>query len=129
MNNYAKRNWSKYNQKLINRGSITFWIDRKSLDSWVKKSGKRGRPAFSQTVIQAGWMIKTVQNLPLRALQGFIESILNRLQVDLKTPHYTLFCKRAKEAAESLPRLSNRYPTDLVIDASGLKVLGEVNGK
>ena len=27
MNNHAKRDWRKYNQKLVNRGSITFWLN------------------------------------------------------------------------------------------------------
>lgn len=36
-----------------------------------------------------------------------------------------MFCKRAKEAAGKLPKLSNRRPTELIIDSSGLKVLGE----
>lgn len=125
MNNYAKRNWRQYNQKLINQGSITFWLDPECLNSWVQKSKKRGRPSFSNSVIQAGWIIKSVYRLSLRALQGFLQSVLNLLQTDLKSPHYTLFCKRAKEASLTLPPLSNRRPTDLVIDASGLKVLGE----
>lgn len=28
---YRVRNWSQYNKSLINRGSITFWLDEKSL--------------------------------------------------------------------------------------------------
>ena len=125
MNNHAKRDWRKYNQKLVNRGSITFWLDKECLDSWVNKTGKKGRPPFSNLVIQAGWIIKSIYRLSLRALQGFLKSILKLLQVDLKSPHYSLFCKRAKEASEALPPLSNRRPTDLLIDATGLKVLGE----
>lgn len=125
MNNYAKRNWSEYNKKLINRGSITFWLDQECLNSWVQKTGKKGRPSFSKLVIQAGWIIKSVYRLSLRALQGFLRSILKLLQLEIKSPHYSLFCKRAKEAAESLHKLSNKLPTDLVIDSSGLKVTGE----
>lgn len=123
--NHVKRDWNQYNQKLINRGSITFWLDQECLNSWVKKSKKRGRPSFNQSVIQAGWIIKSVYRLSLRALQGLLESILCLLKVELHSPHYSLFCKRAKEAADNLPKLSNRRPTDLIIDSSGLKVAGE----
>jgi hypothetical protein len=69
--------------------------------------------------------MKAVYNLPLRSLQGFLGSILLLLQVDLKCPHYSLFCKRAKEAAACLPKLSTRKPLELAIDSSGLKVSGE----
>lgn len=125
MKNHAKRSWSEYNRKLVNRGSITFWLNKECLESWKVKSGKKGRPPFSQAVIQAGLIIKTVYNLPLRSLEGFFGSILKMLEVDLKVPHYSLFCKRAKEVAEALPKLSNRRPIELAIDSSGLKVRGE----
>lgn len=51
--------------------------------------------------------------------------MLTHLQLKAKVPHYSLFCKRAKEAAAGLPKLSNRKPTELIIDSSGFKILGE----
>lgn len=125
MTNHAKRDWRKYNRNLINRGSITFWINEECLRSWVNKSGKRGRPSFSSAVIQAGWILKTVYKLPLRALQGFLDSVLRLLRTNVAAPHYSLFCKRAEEAAALLPKLSNKKPTELAIDSSGLKIRGE----
>ena len=125
MNTYAKRRWPEYNRNLVNRGSITFWIHKECLDSWITKSGRKGRPSFSTAVIQAGLLIKATYNLPLRSLQGFLGSILLFLQVDLKSPHYSLFCKRAKEVSASLPKLSTKRPLKLAIDSSGLKVRGE----
>ena len=71
MNNYAKRNWYQYNRNLVNRGSLTFWLNTECIDSWISKSKKRGRPSFSQSVIQAGLILKTIYRLPFRALQGF----------------------------------------------------------
>ncbi len=125
MNNHAKRDWRNYNQKLINRGSLTFWLDQDCLNSWINKCGKKGRPSFSNLVIQAGWIIKSIYRLSLRSLQGFLDSILKILKLNLKSPNYTLFCKRAKESADSLPKLSNKKPSVLVIDSSGLKIHGE----
>jgi hypothetical protein len=46
MNNHAKRNWHEYNQKLINRGSLTFWLDQDCLNSWITKFEKEGLPFF-----------------------------------------------------------------------------------
>jgi IS5 family transposase len=125
MKNHAKRDWHQYNQKLINRGSITFWFDKECLDSWIEKTGTKGRPSFSTSVIQLGWIIKTVYRLPLRSLQGFMLSILRLMGTELLVPSYTLFCKRAKEAAEALPRLSNNRAMEIAIDSSGLKIMGE----
>ena len=125
MNNYAKRNCSKYNRNLVNRGSLTFWLNTECIDSWISKSKKRGRPSFSQSVIQAGLILKTIYRLPFRALQGFFDSILRLLKLHLKVPHYTLFSKRANEARASLSKLSNRKPLELAIDSSGLKIRGE----
>ncbi|NBI56327.1 IS5/IS1182 family transposase, partial [Photobacterium alginatilyticum] len=31
---YKTNNWKEYNQALINRGSITFWIDEEAISSW-----------------------------------------------------------------------------------------------
>lgn len=41
---YRIRNWSKYNEALKRRGSLTFWIDEKILAEWLneEKTGKRG---------------------------------------------------------------------------------------
>ncbi|SKA61650.1 transposase, partial [Enterovibrio nigricans] len=38
-------NWKQYNKALINRGSLTFWIDEETIAEWKQnKQGKRGRP-------------------------------------------------------------------------------------
>lgn len=76
MNNYAKRNWAEYNKKLINRGSITFWLEQEGLNSWIQKTGKKGKPSFSKSVIQAGRIIKSVYRLSLELLQSYLLRIL-----------------------------------------------------
>jgi len=125
MKNHAKRDWHKYNQKLINRGSLTFWFDQDCLKNWIEKDGKRGRPSFADSVIELGLILRTVYQLPLRALQGFIESILKLIKVNLHSPHYSLFSKRAAKAASMISKLSNRKPLEIAIDSSGLKLAGE----
>ncbi|WP_201264027.1 transposase, partial [Vibrio cholerae] len=43
---YKTTNWKQYyNQALINRGTLTFWIDEEAIAEWKQnKQGKRGRP-------------------------------------------------------------------------------------
>lgn len=71
-------NWAEYNKALCKRGSVTFWIDDTAVDAWRCKThhGKRGRGfQYSDTAIETALMIKGIFSLPLRALQGFIDSI------------------------------------------------------
>ena len=60
MKNHAKRDLRNYNQKLINRGSLTFWFDQDCLANWVEKDRKRGRPSFVDSVIQLGLIMRSI---------------------------------------------------------------------
>ena len=56
-------NWKQYNQALINRGSVTFWLDESAIDAWHCKAhhGGRGRGfQFSDTAIETALMPKRV---------------------------------------------------------------------
>jgi heme-degrading monooxygenase HmoA len=35
---YRIRNWAEYNKALIQRGSITIWIDEKAVKNWFSSS-------------------------------------------------------------------------------------------
>ncbi|MEZ8193127.1 transposase, partial [Vibrio sp. 1F279] len=50
---YKTTNRKQYNQSLINRGSLTFWIDEEAISGWAQsKQNKRGRPRrFSDLAI------------------------------------------------------------------------------
>lgn len=125
---YKVTNWKQYNQALVNRGSVTFWIDDAAVQSWHCKEhhGNRGRGfQFSDASIETALMIKGIFKLPLRALQGFINSIFELMKVPLKSPSYSCISKRAK-TVEVHYRLPSRGPVaHVVIDATGLKVFGE----
>lgn len=88
--------------------------------------GEMGRPqVYSDHAILAVLMIRTVYHLPLRALEGFLKSLMQLLRLDLPVPSYTQICRRARKLKRALDRLSKRSPTDLVFDSTGLKVYGE----
>lgn len=121
------RNWSQYNKKLVQRGSITFLIDPKMLPKMKPKKikGKMGRPiGYTDTLILLLMMLKIQFGLTYRSLQGFAESILVTL-LKVCVPDYTLVCKRAKTLQHMLPKLSTKRPHTVLLDASGLKVYGE----
>ncbi|MDK8106059.1 transposase, partial [Klebsiella pneumoniae] len=92
-------NWHTYNKALINRGSLTFWLDEQAIKSWydTSPSSARGRPQrYSDLAITTVLVIKRVFRLTLRAAQGFIDSIFALMNVPLRCPDYTSVSKRAK---------------------------------
>ncbi|MGR5068704.1 IS5 family transposase [Vibrio alfacsensis] len=119
---YKTTNWKQYNKALINRGSLTFWIDEETIAEWKQnKQGKRGRPRrFSNLAITTALMVKRIFSMPLRALQGFLDSVFKLANIPLVCPHYTCISRRAKEVEVSFKTIQH-----LAIDATGLKVYGE----
>jgi hypothetical protein len=125
---YRIRNWSQYNKSLIERGSLTVWFSNDVIDTWLaeKRTGKKGHPPlYSDDAILTALMIRSVFHLPLRALEGFLTSLVMFIGLLLPIPSYTQVCRRAKALGQEIARLSNRRVTDLVIDSTGLKVYGE----
>lgn len=125
---YRVRNWKDYNSALINRGSITLWIDEESINGWYADNDspkKRGRPKkYSDIAIRTMLLLKQVYRLALRSCHGFVKSLMELLKLDLEIPSYTQVCRRQKSI--ELPRMAgNKESIHIVIDASGLKVFGE----
>jgi len=121
---YKPRNWKEYNQSLVNRGKLTFWMNEKVLENWnVPKSKKKGRPFFySSIAIEASLTIRYAINLSLRGIEGFIHSLFSLMHIKLPVPDYTLLSKRGKNLPK--PKFPDKI-TDIVIDSNGLKVYGE----
>ena len=124
---YCIRNWRDYNRSLKQRGSLTVWFSEDAIDKWqAKPTGKRGKPViYSDDAILTALMLRFVFFLPLRALEGFLGSLVSMMGLDLRTPSYSQICRRAQNLGKRLERLTKRRITDLVIDSTGLKVYGE----
>jgi hypothetical protein len=130
MNNtrYKTTNWTQYNKALINRGSLTFWIDEEAIDQWHcnEHHGGRGRGyTYNELSITTALMVKKIFHLPLRGLQGFLDSIFGMMKLDLKSPSYSCISKRAKELDVSIKFPEAGTIKHLAIDSTGLKVFGE----
>ncbi|MFQ2821000.1 transposase, partial [Aeromonas caviae] len=64
-------NWQQYNQALVQRGSLTIWMDEQAIKQWhcLVHHGRRGRGFhYSDTAIETALMLKGLFKLPLRAL-------------------------------------------------------------
>jgi hypothetical protein len=125
---YRVRNWSAYNQALVNRGSLTLWLSEEVLASWLntEKSGRRGRShTYTAVAIESMLLLRSVLHLPLRQTQGFILSLLALLGLDLPVPHFSTLSRRQGNLKIELPRKQSATEgLHVVVDATGLKVFG-----
>ena len=123
---YRVTNWKDYNQALVQRGSLTVWVDPQALDAWHHRGPSRwGAPfTYSDLAIQCLLTLRAVFHLPLRATQGMAGSIFDLMGLTLDVPHYSTPCRRAATARIELPRRAEG-PVHLVIDSTGMKVFGE----
>ena len=120
-------NWKEYNQALVQRGSLTIWMDEHTIKQWHCQThhGRRGRGFhYSDTAIETALMLKGVFKLPLRALEGFINSLFKLMQVPLTSPDYSSISRRANTVEVKYRLPSQGAVAHLVIDATGLKVYG-----
>ncbi len=123
---YRIRNWKEYNKALVQRGSLTLWIDTRCLNAWLDRScpARRGRRrTYTDATILSALLLREVYHLPLRSTQGLVSSVLRLMQIRLPAPHYSTLSRRARHLRLSLA--APRKVSHLVIDSSGLKLYGE----
>ncbi|WP_429103209.1 IS5 family transposase, partial [Aeromonas veronii] len=121
-------NWPQYNKSLINRGSLTFWVDAEAMSNWFHHDhhGRRGRSQlYTDQTIATFLMLKGIFNLTLRATQGLLDSLFELMNVPLCAPDYSCVSKRARTVTVAYRQPPKGGITDLVIDSTGLKVFGE----
>ena len=123
---YRTQNWKKYNEALVQRGSITLWISEDTLAGWMHQGRrKRGRPfTFSDDAILCALTLRAVFRLPLRQTEGFLRSVFGLMGIALPVPDYTTLCLRRKSLVVPLVRRKSG-PLHLLIDSTGLKIRGE----
>lgn len=126
---YRPKDWRAYNQSLIQRGSLTVWIDEEVLENWhPKQEGERqrgGQLQYSDQAIETLLMLRAVYRLPYRQTIGFARSILDLMGADVQVPDYTLLCKRGEHLDVKLSVTPSDEAKHLVIDSTGLKIYGE----
>jgi Transposase DDE domain len=123
---YRIRNWKQYNDALVNRGSLTLWVDQATLQAWNYQgpTQRGGQFEYSDTAIECLLTLRAVYHLTLRATEGFARSLFDLMALDLPVPDYSTLCRRAATVRVTLPKKA-QGPLHLVIDSTGLKVYGE----
>jgi hypothetical protein len=125
---YRITNWSKYNESLVQRGSITFWFSDEAIEQWCDRNDRPrvGHPfVYSATAIEALLVLRELFQLPYRQTEGLARSLVALMEVVLPIPDYTSLAKRAAKLRVSLDVRRHRGRIDVVVDSTGLKVFGE----
>lgn len=125
---YRLRNWPQYITALINRGSLSLWLDTYSIARWLnhQPSARRGRPIlYADAAIECALLMREAYHLPLRQTQGLIHSLFQLLKIDMPVPHYSTLCRRARKLSIKLASDPKHQALHLLVDSSGFKVYGE----
>ena len=113
MPSYRIRNWPEYNRALKNRGNLTLWVSDDALTKWLNSTHtcQKGRPRiYSDDAILCALMVREIFHLPLRALEGFLVSLMGMLKLCLPVPSYSQISRRSSALDRILQRLSSRRP-------------------
>lgn len=131
---YKIRNWHEYNQSLVNRGSLEYWIDKGIIKSWTitvtDENGKiirRKRGAqkkYSDRAIEAIRLIGKVYHQRLRQTEGMVKSIFKQSKLNLAVPNFTTLCRRGVKLAVNIPK-EDKENVAVIADSTGFKVYGE----
>jgi hypothetical protein len=125
---YKITNWRKYNESLVQRGSITFWFCEETVEKWRHDNANPGvgHPfIYSDTAVECLLVLRELFQLPYRQTEGLGKSLVELMQIELAIPDYTSLAKRAAKMGVSLDITKHSGRIDVVVDSTGLKVFGE----
>jgi hypothetical protein len=131
---YKVTNWKEYNDALVARGSVTVWFNDEVLASWNQpvRSGKAGHPkTYSDIAIQTALTMQAIYHLPLRATEGFVQSLLFLLGCGhLKSPDYSTLSYRSEDLDVPMSQrvrrtLASGEDLHIAVDSTGVKLYGE----
>ena len=90
------RNWSEYDQALVNRHSLTIWISEDMQKNW-KYRGPKQRGAqyeYSDQAIETMLILKEIFHLTNRGVEGFVESLFEMMRINFPVPDHTTLSTR-----------------------------------
>lgn len=124
---YRVRNWKDYNKSLVQRGSITFWFSKEVTDNWEsnQKNGPHGNQKYSDMLILCALTLRQLYRLPLRATEGLLKSLAELAKLSLRAPNYSTLCRRGKNLKVNLGVKHTREPRHVLVDSTGVQIIGE----
>src|SRR3989304_6067660 len=123
---YRVKNWPKYDNALVERGSITFWMSDDFEQTWMHAGEKQRGSQFdySEQAILIMLTVKEVFHLSNRGVAGFVRSLFRMMKINLPVPDHSTLSKRGKDLKVNLPKKTSQS-LNIVMDSTGLKIYGE----
>jgi IS5 family transposase len=88
--------------------------------------GKRGgQLKFSDVAIETALTLRLLFQLPLRQTEGFLTSLFGMMGLELSAPDHTTLSRRGQLLDLTLRRVPTRQGIHLIVDSTGLSVVGE----
>ena len=122
---YRIGNWAMYEAGLRSRGDLTIWLSEEAIHGW-RAAGRRkpgGQKLYTNLAIETALTLRAVYHLPLRQLEGFLQSVFSMIGVHLPVPDHTTLSRRGR-ALGKLPLRPKmvKGPVHILIDSTGLRV-------
>lgn len=125
---YRVRNWKDYNKALVQRGSLTFWFSEATVKSWTcdRRKKQRGRQRYyADIAILTALTLRQLYRLPLRTTEGLLLSLVQIMKLDVAVPNYTTLCRRSRHLEVKLGVVRTDKARHVLVDATGIQVIGE----
>ncbi len=124
---YKVRNWKDYEQGLRDRGDVTIWLSEAAIAAWTPTGNGRigGQQKYSDLAIETALTLRIVFRLALRQTEGFVGSLLKLMGPQLAAPDHTTLSRRGSRLEVALRRRVPVGPIHLIVDSTGLKIMGQ----
>jgi hypothetical protein len=132
-NSKPSRNWSKYTKALVNRGKLTLFITKDFADTWYIEYDKDtprargGQAKYSEAAITSLLSLRFIFKLPLRAMEGLAQSLVEIAGVDIDVPDYSTLSIKLRDMKIKLPPVCKDSGGGYVasLDSTGVKIHGQ----
>ena len=124
---YGVANWPSYDRALVHRGDVTLWLSREAIATWkpAHVGTRGGQPKYSNLAIETSLTLRLLFHLPLRQTEGFLASIFGIMGLALSVPDHTTLSRRGQSLDLALRRVRTGKRLHLVVDSTGLSIVGE----
>jgi hypothetical protein len=122
---YQTLNWPECNKALKRRNVLTIRFDPDM--TWAAKpTSNIGRQSvYIDPAIQTGLTMKVLFGMALRQTTGFVESLLQLIELKWAVPDFSTLSRRHKTLAVNIPFRGSQGPLHLVNNSTGIRVEGE----
>ena len=124
---YRVTNWAPYDRALVGRGDVTLWVSPAAIATWEPAGvGTRGGQwKYSDVAIETALTLRLLFHLPLRQTEGSLHSLFGMMGIDLSAPDHTTLSRRGQYLDLTLNRVLTGKRVHLIVDSTGLSILGE----